>query len=178
MDRISIGGGRRLNGTIPISGAKNAALPLMIASLLTAERLTLKNVPNLADVNLLARILRNHGVDFTVDGKRADATRTCGETFHSDRARHRRHHRALRAGEPHARELLGAGPAARALRQARVSLPGGCAIGTRPVDLHLMGLEGARRGDRHRRRLCGRQGAGRAAGARISLPQGLGGRDP
>ena len=62
MDRIRIRGGKRLTGTLPISGAKNAALPLMIASLLTADRLTLKNVPNLADVNLLARILRNHGL--------------------------------------------------------------------------------------------------------------------
>jgi UDP-N-acetylglucosamine 1-carboxyvinyltransferase len=70
MDRIKIIGGQKLNGTIPISGAKNAALPLMIASLLTADRLTLKNVPNLADVNLLARILRNHGVDLAVDGNR------------------------------------------------------------------------------------------------------------
>ena len=70
MDRIRIVGGERLNGTIPISGAKNAALPLMIASLLTRETLTLKNVPRLADVNLLARILGNHGVDVTIAGKR------------------------------------------------------------------------------------------------------------
>jgi len=69
MDRIKIVGGERLIGTIPISGAKNAALPLMIASLLTSDRLTLKNIPNLADVNLLARILRNHGVDLR--GKKA-----------------------------------------------------------------------------------------------------------
>ena len=62
MDRIRIRGGNKLNGNIRISGAKNAALPLMIASLLTDDRLTLKNVPNLADVALLARILRNHGV--------------------------------------------------------------------------------------------------------------------
>jgi UDP-N-acetylglucosamine 1-carboxyvinyltransferase len=70
MDRIRIVGGNKLQGTIPISGAKNAALPLMIASLLTRERLTLKNVPELADVNLLVRILGNHGVDYAVDGKR------------------------------------------------------------------------------------------------------------
>ena len=82
MDRINIVGGRRLTGTIPISGAKNAALPLMIASLLTGDRLSLKNVPNLADVHLLARILRNHGVDLTIDGKRADASPHMGETFH------------------------------------------------------------------------------------------------
>ena len=67
MDRMSIVGGRPLNGTIAISGAKNAALPLMIAGLLTPERLTLKNVPSLADVALLGRILRNHGVDLTID---------------------------------------------------------------------------------------------------------------
>ena len=82
MDRIRITGGNKLNGVIPISGAKNAALPLMIASLLTADRLTLKNVPNLADVNLLARILRNHGVDLAVDGKRPGVTPHLGETFH------------------------------------------------------------------------------------------------
>ncbi|HXK54857.1 MAG TPA: UDP-N-acetylglucosamine 1-carboxyvinyltransferase, partial [Hyphomicrobiales bacterium] len=63
MDSIRIGGGRRLVGTIPISGAKNAALPLMIASLLTEETLILDNVPELADVNLLTRILGNHGLD-------------------------------------------------------------------------------------------------------------------
>ena len=82
MDRIKISGGRPLEGTIQISGAKNAALPLMIASLLTSDRLTLKNVPNLADVNLLARILRNHGADHSIEGKRASPTSHLGETFH------------------------------------------------------------------------------------------------
>ena len=71
MDRIRIGGGRKLEGVIPISGAKNAALPLMIASLLTRETVTLHNVPRLSDVRLLMRILGNHGVDFTISGKRA-----------------------------------------------------------------------------------------------------------
>ena len=66
MDRIRIIGGNRLEGRIPVSGAKNAALPLMIASLLTDQTLTLENVPNLADVTLLKRILGNHGVDYTV----------------------------------------------------------------------------------------------------------------
>ena len=82
MDRIKIIGGQRLQGRIPISGAKNAALPLMIASLLTSDRLTLKNVPNLADVALLARILRNHGVDHTIEGKRAGPLAHMGETYH------------------------------------------------------------------------------------------------
>ena len=81
MDRIRIVGGQPLNGTIPISGAKNATLPLMIASLLTEETLILDNVPRLADVVLLQRILGNHGVDVMVSGKRsgetADTARRC-----------------------------------------------------------------------------------------------------
>jgi UDP-N-acetylglucosamine 1-carboxyvinyltransferase len=140
MDRIRITGGRPLEGTIPISGAKNAALPLMIASILTSERLTLKNVPNLADVNLLARILRNHGVDLTIDGKRAAPSVHLGETFHLT-ARD-----IVDTTAPY--ELVSRmrasfwviGPLVARMGQARVSMPGGCAIGTRPVDLHLAGL--------------------------------------
>ena len=141
MDRIKIVGGQRLNGTIPISGAKNAALPLMIASLLTADRLTLKNVPNLADVNLLARILRNHGVDSAVDGKRAGPSVHLGETFHFsardivDTVAPYEMVSRMRAS------FWVLGPLLARCGQAKVSLPGGCAIGTRPVDLHLMGLK-------------------------------------
>ena len=141
MDRISISGGRRLNGTIPISGAKNAALPLIIASLLTSDRLTLKNVPNLADVNLLTRILRNHGLDLTIDGKRADPSPYLGETIHLS-ARD-----IVDTTAPY--ELVSRmrasfwvlGPLLARCGEARVSMPGGCAIGTRPVDLHLMGMK-------------------------------------
>jgi UDP-N-acetylglucosamine 1-carboxyvinyltransferase len=141
MDRIKIIGGERLTGTIPISGAKNAALPLMIASLLTADRLTLKNVPNLADVNLLARILRNHGVDLAVDGKRAGPATHLGETFHLsardivDTVAPYEMVSRMRAS------FWVLGPLLARCGQAKVSLPGGCAIGTRPVDLHLMGLK-------------------------------------
>jgi UDP-N-acetylglucosamine 1-carboxyvinyltransferase len=140
MDRIRIIGGERLTGTIPISGAKNAALPLMIASLLTSDRLTLKNVPNLADVNMLARILRNHGVDHSVDGKRADPNGYLGETFHFtardivDTTAPYEMVSRMRAS------FWVLGPLLARAHQARVSLPGGCAIGTRPVDLHLEGL--------------------------------------
>ena len=141
MDRIRIVGGRQLAGTIPISGAKNAALPLLIASLLTDERLTLKNVPNLADVNLLARILRNHGVDHSVDGKRAGASQHTGETYHLS-ARD-----IVDTTAPY--EMVSRmrasfwvlGPLIARMGQARVSMPGGCAIGTRPVDMHLEGLK-------------------------------------
>ena len=141
MDRIKITGGGRLNGTIPISGAKNAALPLMIASLLTPDRLTLKNVPNLADVNLLARILRNHGVNSAVDGKRAGPAQHIGETFHFsardivDTVAPYEMVSRMRAS------FWVLGPLLARCGQAKVSLPGGCAIGTRPVDLHLMGLK-------------------------------------
>ena len=141
MDRIRIVGGQQLKGTIPISGAKNAALPLMIASLLTSDTLTLKNVPNLADVNQLARILRNHGADLTVDGKRSQPSQYQGETFHLN-ARD-----IVDTEAPY--ELVSKmrasfwvlGPLIARCGQARVSLPGGCAIGTRPVDLHLTGLK-------------------------------------
>ena len=82
MDRIRIVGGRELNGTIPISGAKNATLPLMIASMLTDQTLILDNVPRLADVNLLQRILSNHGVDYSLNGKRPGEAQTTGRTLH------------------------------------------------------------------------------------------------
>ena len=141
MDRIRITGGRSLNGTIPISGAKNAALPLMIASLLSDQTLTLSNVPNLADVALLKRILGNHGVDYAVSGKRRGETVQSGERL------------ALTAAEivdttaPY--ELVSRmrasfwviGPLLARMHETRVSLPGGCAIGTRPVDFFLSGLE-------------------------------------
>jgi UDP-N-acetylglucosamine 1-carboxyvinyltransferase len=141
MDRIRIVGGHPLRGRIPISGAKNAALPLMIASLLTPDRLTLKNVPNLADVNLLARILRNHGVDHSVDGKRAGANAHLGETFHLtardivDTTAPYEMVSRMRAS------FWVLGPLLARMGEARVSMPGGCAIGTRPVDMHLMGLK-------------------------------------
>jgi UDP-N-acetylglucosamine 1-carboxyvinyltransferase len=141
MDRIRIVGGRPLEGTIPISGAKNAALPLMIAALLTPDRLTLKNVPNLADVNLLARILRNHGVDHSIEGKRAGPATHLGETFHLtardivDTTAPYEMVSRMRAS------FWVLGPILARCGEARVSLPGGCAIGTRPVDLHLTGLK-------------------------------------
>ncbi|KUO63164.1 MAG: UDP-N-acetylglucosamine 1-carboxyvinyltransferase [Alphaproteobacteria bacterium BRH_c36] len=141
MDRIKIVGGHKLNGLIPISGAKNAALPLMIASLLTDDRLTLKNVPNLADVNLLSRILRNHGVDLAVDGKRATPSAYIGDTFHLtardivDTTAPYEMVSRMRAS------FWVLGPLIARMGRARVSLPGGCAIGTRPVDLHLDGLK-------------------------------------
>jgi UDP-N-acetylglucosamine 1-carboxyvinyltransferase len=141
MDRISIVGGKSLTGSLAISGAKNAALPLMIASLLTSERLTLRNIPNLADVVTLARILRNHGVDLAVDGKRSNPSPYLGETFHLtardivDTTAPYEMVNRMRAS------FWVLGPLLARRGEARVSMPGGCAIGTRPVDLHLMGLK-------------------------------------
>lgn len=141
MDRIRIVGGNALNGTIPISGAKNAALPLMIASMLTKDPLVLNNVPRLADVKQLERILENHGVDMAVHGRKRGDDEMAGQRM------------TLTAGEivdtcaPY--ELVSTmrasfwviGPLVARMGEARVSLPGGCAIGTRPVDFYLQGLQ-------------------------------------
>ena len=141
MDRIKIAGGVELKGVIPISGAKNAALPLMIASLLTREPLTLENMPLLADVTQLERILSNHGVDYMIAGKRAGASGDEGRTVQFT-ARE-----IVDTTAPY--ELVSRmrasfwvlAPLVARMGEARVSLPGGCAIGTRPVDLLLMAME-------------------------------------
>src|SRR5947209_19198366 len=141
MDRICIAGGHRLNGTIPITGAKNATLPLMIAGLLTDETLVLDNVPRLADVGLLQRILGNHGVDIMVGGKRPGEGQYDGQTLHISAAK------IIDTTAPY--ELVSRmrasfwviAPLVARLGEAKVSMPGGCAIGTRPVDLLIMALE-------------------------------------
>ncbi|MCA1970789.1 MAG: UDP-N-acetylglucosamine 1-carboxyvinyltransferase [Rhizobium sp.] len=140
MDRIRIVGGNELNGVIPISGAKNAALPLMIASLLTSDTLTLENVPHLADVELLLRILGNHGVDVSVNGRRERQDEGYSRTIHFTCRT------IVDTTAPY--ELVSKmrasfwviGPLLAREGRARVSLPGGCAIGTRPVDLFIEGL--------------------------------------
>ena len=141
MDRIRIVGGQRLNGTIPISGAKNATLPLMIASLLTAETLILENVPRLADVIQLQRILGNHGVDIMIAGKRSNDEPASGRTLHISAKN------IVDTTAPY--ELVSTmrasfwviAPLLARMGEAKVSMPGGCAIGTRPVDLLIMALE-------------------------------------
>ena len=141
MDRIRVIGGKPLNGTIPISGAKNATLPLMIASLLTDDTLVLENVPRLADVTQLQHILSNHGVDIMVKGKRPGDEDHRGQTLHISAAR------IVDTTAPY--ELVSkmrasfwvVGPLLARMGEAKVSLPGGCAIGTRPVDLLIMALE-------------------------------------
>jgi len=141
MDRIRIVGGSKFNGTIPIAGAKNAALPLMIAGLLSEETLILDNVPRLADVAQLQRILGNHGVDIMSAGKRPGDHEYRGQTLHISAAD------IIDTTAPY--ELVSRmrasfwviAPLLARMHEAKVSLPGGCAIGTRPVDLLIMALE-------------------------------------
>jgi UDP-N-acetylglucosamine 1-carboxyvinyltransferase len=150
MDRIRIRGGKPLSGTIPIGGAKNAALPLMTAALLSEEPLTLRHVPVLADITTLSHLLVQHGAAVTMVGARTphehghalkiDARNIISTTAPYDLVRR------MRAS------VLVLGPLLARCGEARVSLPGGCAIGTRPVDLHIKGLE--------------------ALGAKIELKQG------
>jgi UDP-N-acetylglucosamine 1-carboxyvinyltransferase len=136
MDKIRIRGGRPLKGTVPISGAKNAALPLMAASLLTEETLTLANLPRLADIDTFVKLLDQHGV-----GVREEANGTYGHTL-AFTARDITNTlapydlvRKMRAS------VLVLGPLVARFGRAQVSLPGGCAIGPRPVDLHIKGLQ-------------------------------------
>jgi UDP-N-acetylglucosamine 1-carboxyvinyltransferase len=150
MDRIRIRGGKPLSGTIPIGGAKNAALPLLTAALLSEEPLTLRHVPVLADITTLSHLLVQHGAAVTMVGARTphehghalkiDARNIISTTAPYDLVRR------MRAS------VLVLGPLLARCGEARVSLPGGCAIGTRPVDLHIKGME--------------------ALGAKIELKQG------
>ncbi len=140
MDKIQIRGGKALTGELPVSGAKNATLPLMAASLLTDETLTLSNLPRLADISTLGTLLAQHGVDIQVK-KKGDPNNGTGRVA------------ALTAAEiasttaPYdlvrkmRASVLVLGPLVARCGEAKVSLPGGCAIGTRPVDLHLQGLQ-------------------------------------
>jgi UDP-N-acetylglucosamine 1-carboxyvinyltransferase len=139
MDRIRICGGVPISGEIPISGAKNAALPLMTAALLSDQTLTLSNLPHLADITTLANLLVQHGVEIHMNGDAADnghvgrVLELSANTITSTRAPYDLV-RKMRAS------ILVLGPLLAREGRAEVSLPGGCAIGTRPVDLHLKGL--------------------------------------
>jgi UDP-N-acetylglucosamine 1-carboxyvinyltransferase len=133
MDRIRIRGGKPLSGEIIIGGAKNAALPLMAAGLLTEQRLVLSNVPRLDDVTTMAALLAQHGI--AVDPIGNDGrTLSLGGPITNTEAPYDIV-RKMRAS------VLVLGPLLARTGEARVSLPGGCSIGTRPVDLHLKGLE-------------------------------------
>jgi UDP-N-acetylglucosamine 1-carboxyvinyltransferase len=138
MDRIIIRGGKRLEGRLPISGAKNAALTLLPCALLTDEPLTLRNLPRLADVDSFGHLLNQLGVSTTIEGARPEdfgrvmtlkAANITSTVAPYDIVR------KMRAS------ILVLGPLLARAGEATVSLPGGCAIGTRPVDLHLKAIE-------------------------------------
>jgi UDP-N-acetylglucosamine 1-carboxyvinyltransferase len=134
MDKLLIRGGRPLQGTVPIAGAKNAALPELTAALLTAEPLVLKNAPLLQDMATMAKLLRHMGVvverdaqeptTMTLDARNVTAPEAPYELVKTMRA-----------------SILVLGPLLARFGQAKVSLPGGCAIGSRPVDQHIKGLQ-------------------------------------
>src|SRR5512139_222 len=132
MDKLLIRGGRELHGEVQISGAKNAALPELCAALLSAQPVTLRNVPRLQDVATMLKLIRNmgvqveHGQDGTV---RIDASTLTSPEAPYDLVK------TMRAS------VLALGPLLARFGEATVSLPGGCAIGARPVDQHIKGLQ-------------------------------------
>lgn len=139
MEKLVITGGKSLSGTIPISGAKNAALPLMCTCLLSDEPVTLKNLPRLADITTLSDLLNHMGVTVTIAGGRGGRIQGRSLTFDGsdihDTVAPYDMVRKMRAS------ILVLGPLVARAGEAIVSLPGGCAIGNRPIDLHLKALE-------------------------------------
>jgi len=131
MDKLCVEGGRRLSGEIVVSGAKNAALPILCAALLSTEPVELLNVPNLNDVGTMLTLLRQMGVKVDVDGSRVtlDAGQVDNPFAPYELVK------TMRAS------ILVLGPLLARFGHARVSLPGGCAIGARPVDQHIKGLQ-------------------------------------
>ncbi|RJG07258.1 UDP-N-acetylglucosamine 1-carboxyvinyltransferase [Noviherbaspirillum cavernae] len=131
MDKLLIAGGKRLSGEITISGAKNAALPILCAGLLTADTVELSNVPNLHDVDTMLKLLRQMGLraehlgdKVVMNGNAIDKLEAPYEMVKTMRA-----------------SILVLGPLVARFGEAKVSLPGGCAIGSRPVDQHIKGLQ-------------------------------------
>ena len=138
MDKLIVTGGKRLEGTIPISGAKNAALTLIPCALLTEEPVTLRNLPRLADIDGFQHLMTQFGVAHSIAGRRPEdfgrvvtleATRITNTVAPYDLVR------KMRAS------ILVLGPMLARMGEATVSLPGGCAIGNRPIDLHLEALK-------------------------------------
>src|SRR6202161_2548959 len=135
MDRFKIQGGRRLEGTVRISGAKNAALPCMAAALLTDEPVTLENIPQVRDIETTRKLLAAMGAEVELGyGRAQHRTTICAQDLAAPEASYELV-KTMRAS------TLVLGPLVARCGRARVSLPGGCAIGARPIDLHIKGLE-------------------------------------
>ncbi len=131
MDKLIIKGGKKLKGEVSISGAKNAALPVIAAAMLSSEKSIINNVPDLRDIRTMGRLLKNMGAEFNYEANKV--------VFSSHGVKN------LEAPYELVKEMrasvLVLGPMLAKFGSARVSLPGGCAIGARPINLHLMGLE-------------------------------------
>jgi UDP-N-acetylglucosamine 1-carboxyvinyltransferase len=139
MDRIRITGGYPLKGEIAISGAKNAALPLMAAALLTEETLRLGNLPHVADITTMANLLAQLGVEVHLNGDAANGGHD-GRVLELTAARITETRAPYDLVRKMRASVLVLGPLLARCGRAEVSLPGGCAIGTRPIDLHLQGM--------------------------------------
>ena len=139
MDRIRIRGGKQLNGTIRISGAKNASLPLMVAALLSDQKLTLHNVPRLADISTMIQLLEQHGVE--IDAAAGENGHSHGTTLTLHAAKIKSTTAPYDIVRKMRASVLVLGALVAREGEAKVSLPGGCAIGARPVDLHIAGLK-------------------------------------
>ena len=134
MDKLLIKGGKPLNGSVTISGAKNAALPELCAALLTADTVTLENVPGLQDVSTMLKLIRNMGVDAERQPGNSSTVTLNAAALSSPEAPYELV-KTMRAS------VLALGPLLARFGEATVSLPGGCAIGSRPVDQHIKGLQ-------------------------------------
>src|SRR5690606_20308686 len=132
MDKLQIQGGNTLRGEIRISGSKNAALPILAATLLSEDIVTVRNLPHLHDITTMIALLRSIGVDVSIDEKLSAEVQA--STIREFTAPYELV-RTMRAS------ILVLGPMLARFGEARVSFPGGCAIGSRPVDLHLRGFE-------------------------------------
>jgi UDP-N-acetylglucosamine 1-carboxyvinyltransferase len=141
MDKLRITGGNRLTGTIQISGAKNAVLKHMCASLLTDEPVTLSNVPDLEDVRTLARLLGELGTNITIDGDAAAKQGPYGQVFTLQTPKIESAHADYELVRKMRASITTLGPLVARNGYAEVSLPGGCAIGARPIEQHIMVLE-------------------------------------
>lgn len=139
MDKLLIKGSRPLKGEVTISGAKNAALPMLVASLLTSDWHSYYNVPKLRDIVTIKRLLANLGVEFEACPERSEGTRQ-GECLKANAANLKSYIAPYDLVRTMRASILVLGPLVARLGRARVSLPGGCAIGARPIDLHLKGL--------------------------------------
>src|SRR4030088_1279715 len=135
MDKLVIRGGNPLLGTVRISGAKNAALPCMAAALLTDEPVILENIPQVRDIETTRKLLEAMGAEVELGfGRAQHRTTICAKNLTAPEASYELV-KTMRAA------TLGLGPLVARCGRARVSLPGGCAIGARPIDLHIKGLE-------------------------------------